>query len=319
MSRLVFSTEPYAHLRDAICRSEGFEEGRIESEVFPDGEHYQRILTPVDGRNAVLVAGTVNDEQTPLIFDLATGLVEYGAERLTLVLPYFAYSTMDRAGKSGEVVTAKTRASLLSAIPPAAKGNLVVMLDPHSEGLRHYFDAGVRTAEIPVRPFVARVARSLGGSDFVRASTDLGRAKFVQSLARELGVPAAVIVKRRVAADRTEVVSMLADVKGRHVVIYDDMIRSGASMLGAARAYRDAGAARISAIVTHGVFPGDSLEKLRSSGLFERMIATDSHPRAATLAGGFLRIEPIAPLIAGFLAATPAPARPPAHTVRSPS
>jgi ribose-phosphate pyrophosphokinase len=304
---LVFASEPYAYLCVAVCSAGGpevFEQGLVEVRIFPDGERYRRVGTSVRGRDVALIAGTISDEQTAAVFDMACGLVEGGARSLTLIVPYFGYSTMDRADKPGEVVTAKTRAALLSSIPPAAGGNTVVLIDPHSEGLAYYFDSGVRTAEIPVRGLIGRLARARGGEGFVLASTDLGRAKFVQSLARELEVPAAVIFKRRVSADRTEVVSMLAEVKGKQVVIYDDMIRSGASMLGAARAYRDAGAARISAITTHGVFPGDSLEKLRSSGLIERLISTDTHPRAAALADRFLSVEPIAPVIAEFLTAT---------------
>jgi ribose-phosphate pyrophosphokinase len=304
MSMLVFSTLPYGYLRDAVCRAGGFEAGLVDTRTFPDGERYQRLATPVGDRDVALIAGTICDEQTPAIFDLACGLVEGGARRLTLVLPYFGYSTMDRAHEPGEIVAAKTRAALLSAIPRAAQGNRVGIVDPHSDGLPYYFDAGLGAAEIDVSPLVERIARRVAGTDFVLASTDAGRAKWVQRLARRMGVPGAFAHKRRLGPDRTEIVALVADVRGRHVVLYDDMIRSGASMLGAAKAYRDAGASAISAITTHGVLPGDSLQRLRASGLFDRLIATDSHPRAPALASGreFLAIEPVAPLIADFLA-----------------
>jgi ribose-phosphate pyrophosphokinase len=310
MRRLIFATEAYTGLREAMCRLGGFEAGDLETAVFPDGERYHRLAMPVDDRDVVLVAGATSDEQTALIFDIASGLVEWGAARLTLLIPYFAYATMDRAGKAGEVVTAKTRAALLSALPRAGRGNRVAILDPHSEGLPYYFAPGLAAAEISAEPLMAGVARRLGGAEFVLASTDAGRAKWVQRVARRLGVPAALAHKRRLGPDRTEVVALLADVKGRNVVIYDDMVRSGASMLGAARAYREAGAARISAITTHGVFPGDALARLQNSGLFDRVVATDSHPRAPALAGDFLTIESVAPLLTEFL--RPAAAPPPA-------
>lgn len=306
MVPVVFSSEPYTPLRDAVCRCGGFERGRLEQEDFPDGEHYQRVVTSVRDRDVVLLAGAISDEQTARIFDLATGLIECGAGRLTLLLPYFAYSTMDRADKPGEVVTAKTRASLLSAIPRAARGCRVAILEPHSDGLPHYFAPGLGAAGIGVVPLVERICRRLGRGDFVLASTDAGRAKWVQGTARMMGVPAAFVHKRRLGPDRTEVVALLADVRGRHVIIYDDMIRSGASMLGAARAYHEAGASAISAIATHGVFPSDSLACLESSGLFDRLVSTDSHPRAAALAGGFLSVESVAPLLAEYLSAAAA-------------
>jgi ribose-phosphate pyrophosphokinase len=75
-----------------------------------------------------------------------------------------------------------------------------------------------------------------------------------------------------------------AHVRDRPVVIYDDMIRTGGSLLGAASAYRDAGARSISAIATHGLFPGDALDRLQRSGLFDAIVCTDSHPRARALA-----------------------------------
>jgi ribose-phosphate pyrophosphokinase len=92
-----------------------------------------------------------------------------------------------------------------------------------------------------------------------------------------------------------------AQVQGRDVVIYDDMIRTGGSLLNAARAYQDAGARRLFVITTHGLFPGDALPRLEASGLFSAIVATDSHPRARLLAGPSLQIEPIAPLLAAAL------------------
>ena len=190
---------------------------------------------------------------------------------------------------------------LFSAVPRAACGNRVAILDPHFDGLPHYFAPGMCAMEISAAPLVERIARRLGGDDFVLASADAGRAKWVERLARRLGVPAAFAHKRRLGPDRTEVLAILADVRSKHVVLYDDMIRSGTTMLGAARAYREAGASRISAITTHGVFPADSLARLQASGLFDHLVATDSHPRATALAGDFLTVESVTELLTAFL------------------
>jgi ribose-phosphate pyrophosphokinase len=81
------------------------------------------------------------------------------------------------------------------------------------------------------------------------------------------------------------------------VVIYDDMIRTGGSLIGAATAYREAGASSFSIVATHGVLPGDALSRLHESGLFERIICTDTHPRARQLAGNGLTVKPIDGLI----------------------
>jgi ribose-phosphate pyrophosphokinase len=79
------------------------------------------------------------------------------------------------------------------------------------------------------------------------------------------------------------------------------MIRTGSSLVGAAQAYRDAGAVSIDAIATHGIFPGDSLEHIRATGLFGHIVTTDSHPRATRLAGDFLHVDSTAPLLAEHL------------------
>jgi ribose-phosphate pyrophosphokinase len=91
--------------------------GKVEVKDFPDGERYQRIVSDISDKDVILVAGTISDQDTLELYDLACALVKYGARSLDLVIPYFGYSTMERSVKRGEVVTAKTRARLLSSIP----------------------------------------------------------------------------------------------------------------------------------------------------------------------------------------------------------
>src|SRR5262249_37902872 len=114
-------------------------------------------------------------------------------------------------------------------------------------------------------------------------------------------VPASFVFKRRLDGARTEVTAMSAAVAGKTVVIYDDMIRTGGSLISAARAYQEAGAARITAIATHGLFPGDALERLGGTGLFAAIACTDTHPRARELASPRLRVAPIAGVLARAL------------------
>jgi ribose-phosphate pyrophosphokinase len=296
---LVFSTTAYEPLADAVREAGALEAGRIHREPFPDGERDLRIACAVSGRDAVLVGGTISDADTLEVFDLACGLVDAGAETLTLVIPFFGYSTMERATAPGQVVTAKTRARLLSTIPRARAGNRAVLLELHSDGLPYYFEGGLHPRHVSADPVVQEAVRAAGGASYVLASADAGRAKHVQSLANALGVPAAVVLKRRVDARRTELVAVSADVAGQTVVIYDDMVRTGGSLLGAARAYRTAGAARVSAVVTHGVLPDGALDALRADGSLDALTCTDSHPRARACADGvFLRVVSVAPLLA---------------------
>lgn len=298
---LLFSTEKYRYLHTAMCEVGGFEKGEVQVQHFPDGERYMRILDECEDRDVALVGGTISDADTMELFDLACGLVARGAERLALVVPYFGYSTMERSVRAGEVVTAKTRARLLSSIPGAPWGNRLIMLDLHTEGLPHYFEGPLRAVHVYAKPLVLDAARQLGGQNFVLACTDAGRAKWVESLANDLQVAASFVFKRRLDGDHTQITAVSAQVQDMDVVIYDDMIRTGGSLLSAARAYKDAGARSIAAVATHGLFPGDALIRLRDSGLLTRIITTDSHPRACQLAGDFLQVVSVAGLLSQTL------------------
>lgn len=300
---LVFATPAYQHLQAALCER-GLEAGEIATFAFPDGERYLQIVTPVAGRDVVLVGGTIDDAATLTLFDLACGAVHYGARRLTLVIPYYGYATMERATKPGEVVTAKTRAALFSAIPPASYGNRAILLDLHAEGIPHYFEAGLVAHHVYCKPLIRDMIRELArGEDIVLACTDAGRAKWVESLANDVGVTAAFVFKRRHDGERTEITAIDAQVAGKRVLLYDDMIRTGGSLIGAARAYLKAGARSLAAIATHGVFPGDALRRLQDSGLFTDIACTDSHPRARELAPQGLKVVSVAPLLLPLLEA----------------
>jgi ribose-phosphate pyrophosphokinase len=306
VTKIVFATAAYADLGQKLAHLLGAESGAVERKAFPDQERYLRILSPPSGHHVLLVGGTISDFDTLEIFDLGCGLVREGAQSLTLVVPYFAYSTMERASKPGEVVTAKTRARLLSAIPRARAGNRALLLEVHSEGLPHYFDGDLMASQVAADAVIVAAARREGGDDFVIGSADAGRAKRVQGLANLLGVPAGFVMKRRIDDRTTELVAMAANVAGRHVIIYDDMIRTGSSLLSAARAYLDAGAAGVTALTTHGVLPGDALAVLKESGAVRRVVCTDSHPHARELADGdFLRVDSIAEVLADALRAMP--------------
>jgi ribose-phosphate pyrophosphokinase len=298
---LVFSTLAYDYLADAIAAGGGWERGVVTRTTFPDGEHYRRIDTNPADRDVILVGGTIDDASTIELYDLACGLVMYGAYRMRLVIPFYGYSTMERSVRGGEIVGAKTRARLLSSIPAASRGTQVFLLDLHVDAIAHYFEGGIRSIHVYGKKVTTAAARRLGGDDFVLASTDAGRAKWVESLAKDLHVDAAFVYKRRTSGSETEITGVSANVVGRHVVIYDDMIRTGGSLLAAAQVYKDAGAAAIDAITTHGVFPGDSLARIRNRGLLGRIVATDSHPRAVALASDFLQVDSAAALLVEHL------------------
>ncbi|RYZ74018.1 MAG: ribose-phosphate pyrophosphokinase [Proteobacteria bacterium] len=305
MKPLYFWTQHYQGLGAEIAGINSGDTGKIESKIFPDGERYLRVLTEVRERDVVLIGGTVDDRETLDVFDLACAISAYGAKSLKIVIPFYGYATMERAVRVGEVVTAKTRARIFSSIPIAPFGNQILLLDLHSEGIPHYFEGPVKTRHLYAKEVILREAKLLGGSNFVLGSVDAGRAKWVESLANDLGVEAGFVYKRRAQNGEVSLAGVNVSVDGRDVVIYDDMIRSGGSLIQAAQAYKDQGAKKISALTTHGVFTDGAIEKLKKSGLFEKIVSTNSHPNAVRInesaATPFLKVVSVAEVFASAL------------------
>lgn len=298
--RLLYSIPSYDYLAGALAQAGGYELGQVERKTFADGERYQRILDDPRGRDVVLLGGTPTDSDALELFDLGCGLFREGARTLSIVMPYFGYSTMERALKPGEVVTAKTRAQLISAIPPCEGGTRVVLFDLHTDGIEFYFSDLHVTHHVHGGGVVARIVGQLvGDRPYVLGATDAGRAKWVESLARHLGCEPAFVYKRRdPTSGSLTVTGINADVSGCVVVIYDDMIRTGSSLKQAAAAYRDAGATEVHAIASHLVLPGNALDGLLSSALISSVNGTNSHPRSSLAAQRGGRIECVAPLLA---------------------
>lgn len=298
---LIFSSPCYQYLQDEVCINGNYERGQVEFKRFSDGEHYFRIESDVSGKDVVVIGSTLPGNHFLEFYDLASGLVQYGARSLTIILPYFSYSTMERAIHFGDVVTAKTRARLLSSLPQASLSNKIVMIDLHNAGIPHYFEGTLRPIHIHATKIILEVAQSWAGKKYILASTDAGRAKWVESLASEAGVDPAFLLKKRLGDKRTKVVAPASPIQNKPVVIYDDMIRSGGSLIEAAKAYSDAGASSIYAISTHGIFSSKAISKLIKSSLFKKIMTTNTVPGTEKINDSFIEVRSISPIIIEYL------------------
>lgn len=297
---LLTSTSRYKYLADSILTlaGSGFltplrmtREVKPGVERFPDGERYHRLEENIAGADIVIVGGTITDEETMELFDMAQMMVRYKAHSIQLIIPYFGYSTMERAVKYGEDVKAKNRALLFSYIPKPPAGITVVMLDLHAEGIKDYFENGVYTEHLYAQKLILKAINDVRGkSKIVVGSTDAGRLKWIDSYAKILGCGVGTVLKRRLSGDKTELVAASASVRSKHVIVFDDMARTCGSLVTACKVYRKKGCKELTVIVTHGPLPGDSLDKLfnevdeKTGGpLVDRFIVTDSHPRVKEL------------------------------------
>ena len=301
--KLLFTISSYEYMLPRFLEAGDFEVGAIERKTFPDGERYLRLVAESWGRDVVLLGGTPTDLDALEVYDLGYAISRAGAHSLALVMPYFGYATMERAVRPGEVVTAKTRARLISAIPPCDGGQRVFLFDLHTDGIEFYFDDSHVTHHLYGAPLITKlIRRHMGDRPFVLGATDAGRAKWVQSLALGLGVEPAFVYKRRdPESGSLGITGINADVRGREVVVYDDMIRTGSSLLQAGRAYLAAGASAVHAVASHLVLPHGSIEALRSAGVFQSILGTDSHPGSRALDGTPGAVASVAPLMVAAL------------------
>jgi ribose-phosphate pyrophosphokinase len=301
MKKILFTTSAYRYLESAFLATGDFDRGELEQRPFPDGEIYRRVVDETWGRDVVLLGGTPTDAAWLEVYDFGCAISRAGARSLSIVMPYFGYSTMERAVKPGEVVTAKTRARLISAIPPCEGGTRTFLFDLHTDGIEFYFGDDHTTHHVYGSSIVTDAITTIAaGKDYVLGATDAGRAKWVESLARKLGcAPAFVYKKRDPNTGDLAVTGVNADVKDKCVVIYDDMIRTGGSLLQAAAAYREAGASEVHAMASHLVLPGDALDRLVQSDLVATVNGTDSHPKSQDVYAAGGHVVSVAGLMAG--------------------
>ena len=296
----ILSSEKYEYLKQNILkRVDCFNNVRIETETFPDGEHYWKIVNSEQlcHKPAVYIAGTVNDESIFELYNIASTLVREQCSSLHIVIPYFGYSTMERAVKEGEVVTAKNIANLISSIPQAPLGNFVYMMDLHSLGTQYYFENTIHPIHLTSWNVIKDMLKQFD-KNIVLASTDMGRAKWIEKMGNELHLETAYIMKKRLSGSKTEVVALNAEVKNKDIVIFDDMIRSGTSLIHAAEAYKNAGAKDIYVITVHGIFVPGALDKLKSCGIIKNILCTNTHINAHKMSDEFVKVYDISKVIA---------------------
>jgi ribose-phosphate pyrophosphokinase len=255
----------------------------MEEREFEGGEHKTRPLVSVRGRRAFVMqslagdeAGSANDRLCRLLFFVA-GLKDSGAASVTACLPYLAYARKDRRTKERDPVTLRYVAQLVEAVGT----DHVVGLDAHNlAAFENAFRCPVDHLE--AAPLLAdRLAGETGTAPVCIVSPDIGGAKRAQRvqelLARRLGreVGFAIIEKHRSSGVVSGTEQVIGPVGGAHTVIVDDLISAGTTLMRGVRACRAAGALRVDAFATHGVFQPEARQLLGDDGP-DRLIVTDS-------------------------------------------
>ncbi len=247
--------------------------GQADITRFPDGEVFVKIKENVRGCDVFVIQPTcrsANDNIMELLI-MVDALKRASAERITAVIPYYGYARQDRKDQPRVSITAKLIANLITA----AGANRVLTMDLHADQIQGFFDIPVD--HLYAAPVLVDYIRSLQLDNLTVVSPDTGGIKSARNMARSLNASLAAIDKRRVTGKDIQVMNIMGDVKGRNLVIVDDIVSTAGSLTEAIKALKENGALKIYAAITHPVLVGPALERLDSSPLTE-LVVSDTIP-----------------------------------------
>lgn len=259
-------------LTEAIGRELGCELTPAVVERFPDGESHIEVQGSVRGCDVFVVQPTsppASDHLLELIL-LADACRRAGAERLTAIMPYFAYARQDRRASGREAVGARVVGDQLQA----TGFNRVVAVDVHTPALEAMLS--VPLDHLTAVPLLVQAVRDLQLQDPVIVAPDLGATKLAERFSRGLACDMAIVRKTRLSGDEVRTSGVVGDVAGRTPVIVDDMISTGGTIAAAAKAVRESGAAGSPVVVaTHALLVANAVDRLKTIPA-HNVIVTDS-------------------------------------------
>jgi ribose-phosphate pyrophosphokinase len=282
-----------------VCDHLNIPHGKAEVRRFQDGEINVQIQENIRGCDVFIVNSTSPpaSEHIMELLLLIDAAKRASAKRITAVVPYFGYARQDRKDRPRVPITAKVVSNLITT----AGANRVLTVDLHCGQIQGFFDIPVDhlSGDIVFAEHFQDKAFSNGNGrdDIVVVSPDTGSVHRIGEFARRLQAPLVIVDKRRPRANEAEVFNVIGDVKGKHALIFDDMIDTGGTLVKAAAAIKERGAIDVTACATHAVFSGDAVTKLQESVLDE-VVVSDSIPlRAEAEKSDKIQVKSIAPLV----------------------
>ncbi len=272
----VFSGRANIALAEKIARHLGDSLGRVTLSNFPDGENSVRIEEDVRGRDIFIVQPTcppVNENLMELLI-MIDSFKRASAARITAVLPYYGYARQDRKDVGRVPISAKLAADLLTT----AGADRVLALDLHAAQIQGFFNIPVD--HLYARPVIHDFIHSqnIPPSDLVVLSPDEGSIKKALMYQKKLGGALAVVDKRRSSATETKQANLIgSSLDGKVAVIFDDMISTAGTVVGAAHVAKRNGAREVYVCATHAILCGPAIERLRDAPI-RQIAVTDSIP-----------------------------------------
>jgi ribose-phosphate pyrophosphokinase len=294
MEQTLLAGSANVRLAETVAAKLGTSQGALNVDRFPDGELHVEIKQSVRGHDVYLIQPTSPPVERHLLelLLLADAAHRAGAARLTAVIPYLGYARQDRRASGREAVGARLVAELLAA------GGLVqrvVVVDVHSPAVEGFF--GIPLEHVSAVPLLVESVRNHVTENSVIVAPDLGAAKLAERYARPLGLPVAIVHKRRLSGSEVSVRSVTGDVRGHTPIIVDDMISTGGTVEAAIEVLLSGGCEpELTVVASHGLLVGPAVKRLKV-GPLKRIVITDSvrTPEGLELP---LEVVSLAPLLA---------------------
>lgn len=288
----LFTGRANPSLAKKMAEELGISLGRIEITSFSDKEVYVRIKENVRGKDIFLVQSTsppVNENLMELLI-MIDAFQRASAKRITAVIPYYGYARQDRKDEPRVPITAKLVANLISI----AGTDRVLTIDLHAAQIQGFFDIKVDhlfAAPVLIEDFLKKNLK-----DLVVLSPDMGGIRRARAYAKRLNASLAIIDKRRPSADKAEVINVVGRVKGKEVLIVDDIVDTAGTLMAAVKVLKKKGARDIYASSTHPVLSGDAYERIEDSPL-KGLVVTDTIPLRQGKVKTKLKVLSVAPLL----------------------
>ncbi|MQY59738.1 MAG: ribose-phosphate diphosphokinase [Clostridia bacterium] len=288
----LFSGRANPELANKIAKHIGVPLGKMELSSFSDKEMYVRINENVRGKDVFLIQPTsppANENLMELLI-MIDAFQRASARRITAVISYYGYGRQDRKDEPRVPITAKLVANLVTT----AGADRVLAIDLHAAQIQGFFDIKVDhlfAAPVFVDYFISKNLKNL-----VILSPDMGGIRRARAYANRLDASLAVIDKRRTGANKAEVLNVVGKVRGKQILIVDDMIDTGGTLIAAVRALIKKGVQEIYVSATHPILSGSAYEMIESSSLKE-LVVTDTIPLKQGKAKTKIRVLSVAPLL----------------------
>ncbi len=235
---------------------------------FSDGEISVNIGDSVRGKDCFLIQSTcppVNDNLMELLI-MIDALKRASAGRINAVIPYFGYARQDRKAKARDPITAK----LVSNLIEVAGADKVVSMDLHANQIQGYFDIPVD--HLLGAPVLIKYFKEKGLDDLVIVSPDHGSVVRARNMAEPLKAPIAIVDKRRPEPNKSEIMNIIGDIKGKNCVLVDDIVDTAGTIANAANALAELGAKSVYACATHPLFSGPAIKRIEESAILEMVV-----------------------------------------------